>query len=147
MPLGITNRHSLMIHEPMDLYDAEYQLLAAMPKTASAVGDVQLAQAFRDHLAETEGHVRREEGGAMIEAEAPAEAKDAGLRYAARRVEHHEMVGYGCASTGARLLRPKEIVGLLQEALDEEGAYDTKLTTLALTKINDVAVNGLMALS
>ena len=78
----------------------------------------------------------------MIESEAPAEAKDAGLSYAARRVEHHEMVVYGCASTGAHRLRPKEIAGLLQEALDEEGAYDTKLTMLAMTKINDVAVNG-----
>jgi len=166
MPLKITDLHSLMVHELKDLYNAEHQLLEALPKMASAANDAQLAQAFRDHLAETKGHVKRletvfaglefepggqhckamegllKEGSAMIEEDAPADVKDAGLICAAQRVEHYEMAGYGCARTFARRLGMKDIADLLQLTLDEEGAADKKLTKLAMTKINDGAVNG-----
>ena len=62
--------------------------------------------------------------------------KDAALIAAAQRVEHYEMAGYGTVRTYARLLHETEAEKLLQETLDEEGATDKKLTTLAESRIN-----------
>jgi len=50
------------------------------------------------------------------------------------------MAGYGCVRTFARLLGEDSAADLLQETLDEEGAADKTLTTLAETVINVEAV-------
>ena len=42
-----------------DLYDAEKQLLAALPKLAAAAHSDELRKAFESHLQETHGHVER----------------------------------------------------------------------------------------
>ena len=46
--------HDLYVAELKDLYSAEHQILKALPKMATAASDAQLAQAFTDHLAQTE---------------------------------------------------------------------------------------------
>lgn len=128
-----------------------------MAKAATAP---KLAKAFTDHLEETKGQIERletifktldaspkgkkckamegliEEGAELMEEDAEPAVMDAGLIAAAQRVEHYEMAGYGCVRTFARLLGEEEAAGLLQETLDEEGAADKKLTTLAQTVIN-----------
>jgi ferritin-like metal-binding protein YciE len=152
------------VEELKDLYSAESQLLTALPKMAKAASAPQLSKAFKDHLTETEGQVKRletifeklgtspkgkkckamegliEEGKETISVDADPSIKDAALIAAAQRVEHYEMAGYGCVRTFARLLGYQQAAGLLQETLDEEGAADKKLTQLAETVINVEAV-------
>lgn len=154
----------LYIEELKDLFNAEHQLLKALPKMAKAASNPDLVQAFEDHLAETETQVERltqifeglgitgkgkkckamegliEEGKEIIEEEMPAEVKDAALIAAAQRVEHYEMAGYGCVRTYANLLGETAAATLLQETLDEEGDADKKLTDLAESVINAEAL-------
>ena len=156
--------HDLYVDELKDLYNAEHQLLKALPKMAKAASDSQLAQAFADHLEETTEHVDRleqifkkldvspkgkrckamegllEEGKDLMAEDADPSVMDAALIAAAQRVEHYEMAGYGCVRTYARLLGYDDAADLLQETLDEEGTADKKLTDLAETVINAEAV-------
>jgi ferritin-like metal-binding protein YciE len=156
--------HDLYVDELKDLYNAESQLLKALPKMAKAASAAPLAKAFTDHLAETKGQVTRlekifdalelspkgktckamegllTEGKEIMAEDADAAVMDAALIAAAQRVEHYEMAGYGCVRTFARLLGEEEAADLLQETLDEEGAADKSLTKLAETIINVEAV-------
>jgi ferritin-like metal-binding protein YciE len=56
---------------------------------------------------------------------------DAGLISAAQRVEHYEIVAYGCVSTYAKLLGEEQAVSLLRQTLEEEKETDRKLTQLS----------------
>ena len=156
----------LYIEELRDLYSAENQILKALPKMAKAATAPTLKAAFEKHLTETQGQVKRletifkalgekptgktckameglvEEGSELI-SEKPAPAVlDAGLIAAAQRVEHYEMAGYGTVRTYAESLGESEAAGLLQETLDEEGMTNKALTKLALTAVNDKALQG-----
>jgi ferritin-like metal-binding protein YciE len=79
------------------------------------------------------------EGAEMIEEEADAEVKDAGLIAAAQRVEHYEMAGYGTARAYAELMGDQEGAKPLQTTLEEEKETDQKLTKLAKSAINVAA--------
>jgi ferritin-like metal-binding protein YciE len=157
MQLG--SLHDLYVDELKDLYNAENQLLKALPKMAKAASAPELRTAFEGHLEETKEQVRRlekifkrleaspkgkkckamegliEEGKEVMD-DAHPPVLDAALIAAAQRVEHYEMAGYGCVRTFARLLGYEDAAELLQETLDEEGAADKKLTELAETIIN-----------
>lgn len=161
--MKMSTLHDLYVDELRDLYDAERQLLAALPEMAKAAKDKSLAKAFNDHSKATKGHVDRldsifdelgvdptgktckamkgllAEGRDTIAEDAAPSVKDAALIASAQRVEHYEIAGYGCVRTYARLLGFTEAAELLQETLDEEGAADKALTHLAETAINDEA--------
>lgn len=150
----------LYIHELHDVYDAEHQLIKALPKMAKAASSEDLRQAFEHHLEETQTQVERlekvfelikekakrvtckgmkgliEEGEEMIKEEGDPAVKDAGLISAAQRVEHYEMAAYGCVRTYAEILGQEKAVKLLQTSLDEERAADQLLTDLAVKVIN-----------
>jgi ferritin-like metal-binding protein YciE len=49
----------LDIDELKDLYNAENQLLKALPKLAKAASSPKLRQGFEEHLEQTKGHVAR----------------------------------------------------------------------------------------
>ena len=156
----IESLHDLYVDELKDLYNAEQQLVKALPKMAKAASASELSTAFEEHLEETRGHVERlekifknldmnpkgkkcramegliEEGKEMMEEDIESSVLDAALISAAQRVEHYEMAGYGCVRTFARLLGDEEAANLLQETLDEEAACDKKLTELAETVVN-----------
>ena len=159
--------HDVYLDNLKDLYSAEKQLVAALPKMAKAASTDELREAFSAHLVETKGHVDRldqifkdmdknpkgkkckgmegllEEGKEILEEEAePSSARDAALISAAQRVEHYEIAAYGCARTFAKVLGEKEAETLLQETLDEEAAADEKLTQLAEGVINEEAAVG-----
>ena len=158
--MALDTLKDLYIDELKDLYNAESQLVKALPKMAKAATDPSLKKAFEDHLGQTEGHVARleeifkdlgekptgkvckamkglvEEGAELIEEDAAPEVKDAGLIAAAQRVEHYEMAGYGSVRTYAKSLGETAAVKLLQQTLDEEGAADEKLTGIAEGVVN-----------
>src|SRR5215813_588074 len=49
----------LLTEQMRDLYDAEKQLVKALPKMAKASSNPDLVEAFNSHLSETRGHVER----------------------------------------------------------------------------------------
>lgn len=162
--MKLASLNDLYLDELRDLYSAETMLVRALPKMAKAASTDELSAAFREHLAETEGHVERLEslfralnvapGGQTCEAmeglvkeaqeviDAPGrdEVRDAALIAHAQRVEHYEIAGYGAVRTYAALLgRPKD-AAVLQETLDEEGSADKNLTRIAEGLVNERAL-------
>jgi ferritin-like metal-binding protein YciE len=154
----------LLIDELKDLYNAENQIVKALPRMTKAASSPELKRAFERHLEETKRQVERlnqigealetklsgkkckgmegliEEGKEIIEQGLDEDAADAGLIGAAQKVEHYEIAAYGTARTHAALLGHNKIAKLLQQTLDEEGATDKKLTALAESVINVQAV-------
>jgi ferritin-like metal-binding protein YciE len=151
------------VEELKDLYNAESQLIKALPKMVEAATSPELKRAFEDHFEETRGHVDRleiifkgldkspsgkhckamegllAEGDEVLKCDWPDAVKDAALIAAAQRVEHYEMAGYGCARTYARLLGEDDAATLLDETLQEEGAADAHLTVIAEGSVNEEA--------
>jgi ferritin-like metal-binding protein YciE len=158
--MSMDSLHDLYVDELKDLYNAENQLLKALPKMAKKASAPELQKAFADHLEVTSKQVERlveifeelgvspkgkkckameglvEEGKEVIEEDGDPAVIDAALIACAQRVEHYEMAGYGCVRTFAKLLGYEEAAVLLQETLNEEGEADHKLTELAETIIN-----------
>jgi ferritin-like metal-binding protein YciE len=163
--MKLTTLHDLYVDELRDLYHAEHQLLKALPKMAKAASAPELAQAFTDHLAETEIQIERldeifkgldvspkgktckamegllAEGKDLMAENADPSVMDAALIAAAQRVEHYEIAGYGCVRTFARLLGYEAAAGLLQTTLNQEAAADQHLTELAESVINAEAMD------
>lgn len=149
--------------ELRDIYHAEKQLLKALPKMAKKASKEDLAQAFRDHLAETEEHVKRaeqafeetgkaarakkceamagliEEAQETMKEEADPEVMDAFLIALAQKVEHYEIATYGTLCTWAKALRYSKAKDLLGQNLNDEESADKKLTKLS-RKINITAM-------
>ena len=145
----------LYIDELRDLYNAETQLVKALPKMAKASSNSEVRQGFEEHLRQTSEHVSRLEqifdvldekptgrkclgmdGLVKEAAEAIKEGyenavKDAAIISAAQRVEHYEIAGYGTVRTFARLLGEDEHVNLLDQTLEEEKQTHQKLAQLA----------------
>lgn len=162
--MKLATLQDLYVEELRDLYNAEHQLLKALPAMAKAATDPKLAQAFTEHLAQTKEQIERlsviftalelnpkgkkckamqgliEEAQDMMAEKADPSVMDAALIASAQRVEHYEMAGYGCVRTFARLLGHTDASQALQITLDEEGAADKRLSKLAETVINAEAV-------
>jgi ferritin-like metal-binding protein YciE len=155
--------HNGFIEELRDTYDAERQLLKALPKMAKAASSGELREAFESHLEETQEQVTRleqvfeqlgekvrgkhcegmagiiEEGKAIMDEDFDEAALDACLIAAAQKVEHYEMAAYGTLVAWARAMGHTEAEGLLQQTLDEEKAADEKLSSIAESGVNQTA--------
>jgi ferritin-like metal-binding protein YciE len=149
--------------ELQDLYDAENQIVNALPKMAKAAQSAEVRAALQEHLEVTKRQVQRldkifsqmkqqpgekmcagmqgliEEGEELIEEGEPSAVLDAGLIAAAQKVEHYEIASYGTARTHAQQLGHDEIASLLEQTLEEEKQTDEKLTALAESSINQEA--------
>lgn len=143
-----------------DLYDAEQQLVEALPKMADAAHSQELKDAFTEHLEQTKSQLSRveeafhmlgkepqrvtcdgmqgivAEGSSAINAEGDADVRDAALIAAAQKVEHYEISAYGACRTYAERLGHPDVAEVLQSILNEEGETDHKLTSLAERSIN-----------
>ena len=152
----MTTLEDLLVEQIRDLYDAEKQLLRALPKMAEAAGSSDLQNAIQGHLEETENQVSRlervfeeldtpakgkackgmrglvEEGGEALGGHSESPLTDLAIIAAAQRVEHYEISAYGTARAIARQLGQDNIVSLLEESEEEEKAADTKLTEIAM---------------
>jgi len=153
--MKVNSLHDLYLEQLRDLYDAEHQLIKALPKMAKAASSPELRSAFEEHLQKTRGHAQRietifkgmgdkakgpkckamegliKEGGEVIEKDMEDGVKDAALIAAAQRVEHYEMAGYGCVRTYATLLGENEAAQLLGRTLQEEKEADETLGGIA----------------
>lgn len=164
--MPMESMQDLYLHELKDLYNAEKQILQALPQMAAKASHQELRRAFEEHQATTEEQVRRletifddlkqspsgkkckgmegliQEGQELLKEDADPDVRDAALIGAAQRVEHYEIAGYGTARTYARQLGFNNHVELLQRTLDEEGQTDERLTKLAESRINREAEVG-----
>lgn len=155
-----TTLEELFAEELKDLYDAEQQILEALPKVSAAASSPELKKALDKHQALTSKHVSRleevfelcgveperkkcrgmagliAESESVLEADIPSEIKDAAIIAATQRVEHYETAVYGSLRTYAQLLGDIESARLLQSTLDEEGDADRALTQIAEFSIN-----------
>ncbi|MFD2518032.1 YciE/YciF ferroxidase family protein [Salinimicrobium flavum] len=158
------NLKDLFEHELKDLYSAENQLLAALPKMQKSANDSKLKKAFEKHLKETEGHVKRleeiceklgikptgetckamkglvSEAESFLKEDAEKEVRDAGLIAEAQRVEHYEIAAYGTAVRYAQELGHDDVAAKLKKTLDEEYKTDDLLTDMAEDRINKKAI-------
>jgi ferritin-like metal-binding protein YciE len=159
----LSSLDDLLVHELQDIYNAESQILKALPKLTKAATYPELKQVFEEHRLQTEGQVRRleqvfkllglpakgrkcdgmagllEEGKKMMDEDAEPAVRDAGLIAAAQKVEHYEIASYGCVCTYAEMLGYDQVHALLGQNLDEEETADQKLTALAEGVINQEA--------
>jgi ferritin-like metal-binding protein YciE len=161
--MSLDNLQNLFENELKDIYNAEKQLVDALPKIAKAASSPELSKAITSHLEETKGHVQRleqimrgldmpargkkckgmegllAEGEEILEEDGEDAVKDAGIISAAQRVEHYEMAAYGCLKSYAEILGHSEAARLLDQTLQEEEAADEKLSSLAEGGINQAA--------
>jgi ferritin-like metal-binding protein YciE len=155
---------TLYIDELRDIYNAENQLLKALPKMAKAASSEELKEAFEKHLEQTKGHVQRldevfqdigetpkgktckamkgliEEGSEILKEEGEESVIDAAIIVAAQKVEHYEIAGYGSVRTFAQLLGKDRSAELLQTTLDEESEANELLNNLAEEIVNPEAL-------
>ncbi len=153
----------LYIEQLRDLYDAEHQIIKALPKIIDAAQAEELKDALKQHLDVTKEQANRleqifrnlgdkpktekckgmqgiiQEGSDLIAEIEDENVRDAAIIASAQRVEHYEMAGYGTARTYAELLDEQEARDLLQQTLNEEGEADEILTNLA----GDVNINAM----
>lgn len=157
---AIASIRDLLLHEMKDLYDAEHQILEALPKVIKSVHHSELSEAFQLHSKQTEGHIKRleqafemldekaerqtcdgmkgllKEGNKALSEDMEDNVMDAAIIAAAQKVEHYEISGYGTVCTLARLIEHDDVAELLEETLDEEKDTDAMLTDIAEQSVN-----------
>ena len=155
---------TLYIDELRDLYNAENQLVKALPKMAKAASSEELQDAFEKHLEQTKSHVDRleevfeeigekpkgktckamkgliAEGSEILKEDGEESVIDAGIIVAAQKVEHYEIASYGSVRTFAQLLGKDRSADLLQRTLDEESEANEVLNKLAEDIVNPEAL-------
>jgi len=153
--MKLNSLQELYTEQLRDLYDAENQIIKALPEMIDAATSPDLKEALNEHLEVTKTQATRleqifeglsekakgetckgmkgviQEGSDLVDKIEDEDTRDAGIITAAQRVEHYEMAGYGTARTFANLLGDNEAAQLLQQTLDEEKEADQKLTSLA----------------
>lgn len=150
--------------ELRDMYNAENQLVKALPRMAKAASAPELQSALTDHLEQTRGQIERleqvfevmgakargkkclameglvEEGKELLSEEAEPPVMDASIIAAAQKVEHYEIASYGTLCTWAKQLGLEDAAQLLAQNLEEEKMADQLLSKLAEGMINWEAV-------
>ena len=145
----------LFVGELRDLYDAENQIIKALPKMISKASSEELKDALNEHLDVTRQQAERleqifeqmgqkakaqkckgiegviKEGSELLGDVDDEDVRDAAIIASAQKVEHYEMAAYGTVRTWANLLGQEEAVRLLEETLNEEKEADQKLTELS----------------
>lgn len=153
--------HDRFLHEIQDLYDAEHQILDALPAMIEGASHAELKTALSEHREQTENHVSRleqvfesveaepkrrhcdgmagllKEGEKVLdEGDLPAAVRDAAIIAACQKVEHYEIAGYGTVAAWAELMEHDEAHELLGETLDEEKEADERLGEIAEIAVN-----------
>ena len=161
--MSVKTMDDLFLHLLKDMYNAEKQLLRALPKMAKNSESSELKKAFEKHTKETEGQVERleqvfeilgkkpqgktcvameglvEEGKEAMDEIEDAEVLDAALLSGAQAVEHYEISRYGTMVAMAKQLGLGDAAKLLDQNLTEEKNTDKILNQIALNNVNQKA--------
>jgi ferritin-like metal-binding protein YciE len=154
--MKVESLRDLYLEQLQDLYNAEQQLIKALPKMAKAATSEELKTAIENHLEETKVQAERieticeqmgekasgkkckamegliKEGTETMGEDMEDSLMDSALIADAQRVEHYEIAGYGCVHAYATSLGEEEAAELLAQTLEEEKAADTKLNEIAV---------------
>lgn len=163
---GLDSLEALFEDELRDVYDAERQVLKALPRMIRAASHDELRAALESHLEETRGQIDRleqafeqldlkvrgkhcagmagilDEGRDLLAEDGDDAVLDAAFTAAAQRVEHYEITAYGSLIAWGTTLGYGPVVKLLQANLDEEKAADETLSTIAESGLNAIADRG-----
>jgi ferritin-like metal-binding protein YciE len=164
MAKKMDNLDALFVEQLQDLYDAEKQLMDALPKMVDAAKSPDLKTSFQQHLGQTREQAKRleqifsdrkekptgktcvgmqgliKEGQELMkEKNIDPDVLDAGLIASAQKIEHYEIASYGTVRTYADTLGYHDAARLLNRTLDEESQTNEKLTALAESHINQEA--------
>ena len=153
--MSAENLQQLLIEELQDLYDAEKQLIKALPKMAAAASNEQLSKGINEHLEQTKKQAERLEKafeilgekarsrpcqamkGLITEAdEHVSETSDEELVNTVvigggRRIEHYEIAAYSGAIELAEVTGNDRVAKLLGKTLVEEERTERKLRQLS----------------
>lgn len=162
--MKIESLRELFIHDLQVTYDAEHQILKALPKIVDHASHDEVKNAMRMHEQQTREQVRRleqcfeiigmkakgedsdgiegilKEGEHLMKKSGDPSAIDAGIIASAQKVEHYEISAYGTLCTYGQLLGMNDCVNLLKQTLNEEKETDKKLTGIAERIVNVDAV-------
>jgi len=144
-----------------DIYYAENKILDGLKEMIEATTTDELKDAFKEHLAQTEKHVKRldkvfelvgqkpegkkcdaiegllkEAESIIAETEEGTMTRDAALIFAAQKVEHYEIATYGGLVQFAITIGLHEAADILDRTLREEENTDRLLTEIAENDIN-----------
>lgn len=157
------NLQELYVEFLKDIYDAEKQLLKALPLCAKAASHSELRKTFEKHFAETQDQVERlerifgqlalpskaakclvmegliQECRSIIDLDAPPFVRDAALIAVAQKIEHYEIATYGCLCVWAKTLGFKEHLKMLKDNISEEKDADDDLSSIAESTVNEEA--------
>jgi ferritin-like metal-binding protein YciE len=149
------NFEDLLVEGIEDLYDAEKQVAAALPKMLAAASSEELGGALASHLEETQDHISRleavfeeisgepggrecrpmraliEDAGRLIGEIEKSPVLDVALIASARKVEHYQIAAYAAACGIAETLGQQEAFSLLHDTLEEEIEAEAALEELA----------------
>lgn len=164
----MTSSHNIkhvFIDELKDIYDAELQLVSAIPAFVEAAENQDLKDAFETHLGETRQQVQRleqifsmlniaergercvamqgliEECNQVIKEYERSFLRDAALIAKAQRIEHYEISAYGTLKTFAKELDLDDAESLLMDSEEEEANADRLLTRIAEGGLLTTGVN------
>ncbi len=147
-------------------YQAENDLVKALPEMYEAATDPKLKTAIKNHLLQTEQHVKRleqafdmlglppegkgclaiegiiKEGQKLLTQTAEGPVRDAGIIASSQKIEHYEIAAYGTLAAYAKTLNVQPVLNLLLRTLGEEKKSDVLLSTIADTNLNSQAAAG-----
>jgi len=142
MPMKSTRE--MFVHELADLYDAEHQFLEAQHTMHAKASDIRLKTMIKEHMVESEQHVKNlervfeflgeqpkrqhcdgaegivSEGKKAIAEAGSPEMCDSIIAGGATKAEHYEMVSYADLIEAATLLKLRRAVPLLEKNRQQE---------------------------
>ena len=155
MTTKMSDPRELFLHELGDALYAERTLVKTLPKLQEEASDRELALGFKEHLDETQQHVKnveeafeklgekptaekcpgiegiKKEHDDFVAEESPShDVLDAFLTGAGARTEHYEIAAYEGLVTMAEAMGETEVVELLSENLEQEKTALEKLQTI-----------------
>lgn len=154
----------LLIESLRDTYSAEKLGGRAMARVLKKVQHEGLRQALQEHIEDSEVQVERleqvfeeletapraktchamqgliEEQKELFDMGLEPELLDVALVAAQQKMEHYEIAAYGSMAAYAKALGEERAAELLAETLEEEKAFDQRLTELAEQEVNPAAL-------
>ena len=159
--MAIGSLKDLYLDELNDLYDAEMQIVRALPRLAEAAHHPELRAALSRQSEESRLHLERlelifthwgerrrpqlcaglngivQEADDRVHAATTADTRDVAIIGAAQRIEHYVLAAYGSARTCARWLNRSDEARLLQETLNDESRTGDRLTAIVESSLAD----------
>ena len=158
--MAVKTLQDLFVHNLSDVYNAEKQLVKALPKMIKAAEHDELRELFQTQLSDAQQHIEAvdgvvascgiklkrikcaamegliEEAKEILDEMEASPVRDAALVGAAQKVVHYEIAAVGTLAAFAAHLNFDEAVASLSEVLDELKEGDQNFTTFADETIN-----------